>query len=111
VILSNILLFYNINIPPNFLTLGYIDIELECPGQTTTAIDYITSNPLNNLYINLVIIDEDPEKTTDTILAPPIDMKHYNVNMPIKQYSKTRRLDELPMKQPQILMLSYQMDF
>ena len=78
--------FYNINIPPNFLTLGYIDIELECPGQTTTAIDYITSNPLNNLYINLVIVDEDPQITNDTILAPPIDMKHYNVNMPIKQY-------------------------
>ncbi len=78
--------FYNINIPPNFLTLGYIDIELECPSQTTTAIDYITSNPLNNLYINLVIIDSDPEITTDTILAPPIDMKHYNVNMPIRLY-------------------------
>jgi hypothetical protein len=78
--------FYNINIPPNFLTLGYVDIELECPSQTTTAIDYITSNPLNNLYINLVIVDEDPEITTDTILAPPIDMKHYNVNMPIRLY-------------------------
>ena len=77
--------FYNINIPPNFLTLGYIDIELECPS-ATSAIDYITSNPLNNLYINLVIVDEDPEITTDTILAPPIDMKHYNVNMPIKMY-------------------------
>ena len=78
--------FYNINIPPNFLTLGYIDIELECPSQTTTAIDYITSNVLSNLYINLVIIDEDLQITTDTILAPPIDMKHYNVNMPIKMY-------------------------
>ena len=78
--------FYNINIPPNFLTLGYVDIELECPSQTTTAIDYITSNVLNNLYINLVIVDEDPEITTDTILAPPIDMKHYNVNMPIRLY-------------------------
>ena len=77
--------FYNINIPPNFLTLGYIDIELECPS-ATSAIDYITSNPLNNLYINLVIVDEDPEITTDTILAPPIDMKHYNVNMPIRLY-------------------------
>jgi hypothetical protein len=67
------------------LTLGYIDIELECPS-ATSAIDYITSNPLNNLYINLVIVDEDPEITTDTILAPPIDMKHYNVNMPIRLY-------------------------
>jgi hypothetical protein len=79
-------LFCNINVPNNFLTIGYIDIELECPSQTTTAIDYITGNPLNNLYINLVIIDEDPEITTDTILAPPIDMKHYNVNMPIRLY-------------------------
>ncbi len=78
--------FCNINVPHNFLNLGYIDIELERPNQTTTAIDYITDNPLNNLYINLDIIDEDPEITTDTILAPPIDMKHYNVNMPIKQY-------------------------
>ena len=78
--------FCNINVPHNFLKLGYIDIELECPSQTTTAIDYITSNPLNNLYINLVILDEDPEITTNTIFKPPIDMKHYNVNMPIKQY-------------------------
>ena len=79
--------FYNINIPPNFLTLGYIDVELECPSQTTTGIDFITSNPLSNLYINLVIVDEDPEVTTDTILAPPINMSQYNAgHLPIKQY-------------------------
>ncbi len=77
--------FYHINIPPNFLTLGYVDVELECPS-ATTAVDHISSNPLNNLYINLVIIDADPEITTDSILAPPIDMKHYNVYMPIKMY-------------------------
>jgi hypothetical protein len=79
-------LFCNINVNSNFLIAGYIDIELECPSQNTTAVDYITNNPLNDLYINLVIIDEDPEITTDTILAPPIDMKHYNVNMPIRMY-------------------------
>ncbi len=69
------------------MTLGYIDIELdsECPA-ASTAVDYITSNPLNNLYINLVIIDSDPEITTDTILAPPIDMKHYNIDMPMRLY-------------------------
>ena len=79
--------FYNINIPPNFLTLGYIDIELECPSQTTSAIDFITSNPLANLYINLVIVDEDPQITNDTILAPPIDMKNYNTgHLPIKMF-------------------------
>jgi hypothetical protein len=78
-------IFYNTNIPPNFLTLGYVDIELECPSETT-AVDYITSNPLSNLCIYLVIVYEDPQITTDTILAPPIDMKHYNVNMPIRLY-------------------------
>ncbi len=46
----------------------------------------MTSNPLDNLYINLVIIDADPEITTYTILAPPIDMNHYNINMPTKMY-------------------------
>ena len=76
----------NFSLISNCLSNRYRDIELECPGQTASAIDYITSNPLNNLYINLVIIDSDPEITTDTILAPPIDMKHYNVNMPIKMY-------------------------
>ena len=50
--------FYNINIPPNFLTTGYIDLELECPSQTTTAIDYTGTN-LSTFYVNLVIIDEE----------------------------------------------------
>jgi hypothetical protein len=27
--------FYNINVPSNFLQLGYIDLELECPTATT----------------------------------------------------------------------------
>jgi hypothetical protein len=34
--------FFIISIYPNFLTLGYIDIELECTrSQTTTAIDLL----------------------------------------------------------------------
>ncbi len=50
--------FNNVYIPSNFLSNGYIDVELECPAQTTTAIDYITGNPLRNFYIHLVIVDE-----------------------------------------------------
>ena len=78
--------FYNINVPTNFLSNGYIDCELEIPAQTTSAVDFLTSNPLKNLYINLVIVDEDLETTNDTLLAPPINMKNYNVNMPIRPY-------------------------
>ena len=78
--------FYNINVPTNFLSNGYIDCELEIPAQTTSAVDFITNNPLKNLYINLVIVDEDLETTSDTLLAPPINMKNYNVNMPIRPY-------------------------
>ena len=66
-------LFYNVNVPSNFLSKNYIEIELEVPSQTTTAIDFITSNPLSNFYINLVIIDEDLEKSQDTTLAPLLD--------------------------------------
>ena len=78
--------FYNINVPSNFLSNGYIDCELEIPAQTTSAVDFITNNPLKNLYINLVIVDEDLEITNDTILAPPINMKNDNTNMPIRPY-------------------------
>ena len=70
-----LLIFYNINIRSNFLSNGYIDIELECPSLTSTATDFLTSSPLSNFYINLVIVDEDLERTYDTVLAPPIDMK------------------------------------
>jgi len=77
---------YNINVPSNFLSNGYIDCELEIPAQTTSAVDFLTNNPLKNMYINLVIVDEDLEITNDTILAPPINMKNYNTNMPIRPY-------------------------
>ena len=68
------------------LSNGYIDIELECPSQTSTAIDFITSSPLNNFYINFVIVDEDLQLTNNTVLAPPINMNNYHVNLPIKMY-------------------------
>jgi hypothetical protein len=78
--------FYNINIPPNLLSLGYIDVEIEVPNQNSASIDFLTSSPLASFFINLVIIDEDPQLTTDTTLAPPIDYKNYHNNMPIRPY-------------------------
>ena len=60
-------------------------MELECPSSTAT-IDFITSSSLNNFYINFVIVDEDLQLTSDTVLAPPINMNNYYVNVPIKQY-------------------------
>ena len=77
--------FYNINVPTNILSQGYIDMELEVPAASAN-IDFLTSKPLNTLFVNLIIVDEDMEVTKDLTLAPPIDYKHYNVNMPIKQY-------------------------
>ena len=53
---------------------------------TSADIDYITSSPLSNFYINFVIIDEDLEMTSDTVLAPPINMNNYHIDYPIKQY-------------------------
>ena len=80
-------MFYNVNVPSNFLSNGYIDVELECPSQTTSAIDCTTGNPLSNFYLNLVIVDEDLERTYDTVLAPHIDMKNYNTgNLPITMF-------------------------
>ena len=78
--------FYNVNIPSNFLSNGYIDMELEFPNQTTSYIDFITNYPLYNFYIIFVIVDEDLEITNDTVLAPPINMNNYHINYPIKQY-------------------------
>jgi hypothetical protein len=60
-------------------------MELEVPTQTSTAISF-TGTALGNLCIHLIIIDVDPELTLDNTLAPPFDLKNYNVNFPIKQY-------------------------
>ena len=78
-------LFYSLSIPSNFLSRGYIEMELEVPTQTTTAINF-TGTSLSSFYINLIIIDVDPEQTLDNTLAPPFQLKNYNVNFPINQY-------------------------
>ena len=77
--------FYSVNVSSNFLSTGYIELELECPN-ASSDIDFITNTPLKNFYISLVIIDIDPELTKDLTLAPPIDYNNYNVNMPIRNY-------------------------
>jgi hypothetical protein len=60
-------------------------MELECPNASAN-IDFVTNDlkPLSTSFINLIIVDEDPELTTkDLTLAPPIDYKTYNVDLPI----------------------------
>ena len=78
-------LFYSVNISSNFLSTGFIELELECPNASAN-IDFITNTPLKNFYISLVIIDIDPELTKDLTLAPPVDYNNYNVNIPIRNY-------------------------
>ena len=77
--------FYNVNVPPNIFSQGYVDIEIEIPSATAN-IDFITNKPLNTFFLNLIVVDEDLELTQDLTLAPPIDYKTYNVNMPIRPY-------------------------
>ena len=77
--------FYNINVPTNIFSQGYIDMELECPSASAN-IDFTTNKPLSTFFINLIIVDEDLETTSDLTLAPPVDYRTYNINMPIQQY-------------------------
>jgi hypothetical protein len=78
-------MFYSLSIPSNFLSKGFIEMELEVPTQTTSAISFI-GTLLNNLCIHFIIIDVDPELTLDNTLAPPFQLKNYNNNFPINQY-------------------------
>ena len=77
--------FNSFHVSSNFLEKGYIEIELECVT-ASTSINFISSTPINLFAICLVIIDVDPELTSDLTLAPPIDYNNYNVNMPIRPY-------------------------
>ena len=77
--------FYNLNVPPNFLEKGNIDLEIES-NNLTANIDFITGTPLSKFFITLIIVDRDNEPTTDINLAPPVDMKNYNINVPIRPY-------------------------
>ncbi len=50
-------------------------MELELPSQTTAAITF-TGSSLNNFYIDLIIIDVDPELTQDNTLASPFELRN-----------------------------------
>ena len=55
-------------------------------SSASANIDFITGKPLSTFFLNLIIVDNDPELTKDLTLAPPIDYKKFNIYMPIKQY-------------------------
>ena len=77
-------MFYSLNIPSNFLSKGFVEMELEVPSQTSLSIAFV--NNLITSCLTLIIIDVDPELTLDNTLAPPFDSNNYNINFPIKQY-------------------------
>jgi len=77
-------MYFSLNIPSNFLSKGFIEMELEVPSQTSLSIAFV--NNLVNFCLTLIIIDVDPELTLDNTLAPPFDSNNYNINFPIKQY-------------------------
>ncbi len=47
---------YNVNVPTNIFSQGYVDMELECPSASAN-IDFITNKPLSTFFINLIIVD------------------------------------------------------
>lgn len=77
-------LFYSLSIPSNFLSRGFIEMEFEVPSQTVTAITF--NSAMASFYTSLIIIDVDEEITQDNTLAPPFELRNYNVNVPIRQF-------------------------
>jgi|LakMenE18May11ns_1017448.scaffolds.fasta_scaffold9459115_1 hypothetical protein len=77
-------MYFSLNIPSNFLSKGFVEMELEVPSQTSSSIAFV--NNLANFCLTLIIIDYDPELTLDNTLAPPFDSNNNNINFPIKQY-------------------------
>ena len=77
-------MYFSLNIPSNFLSKGFVEMELEVPSQTSSSIAFV--NNLANFCLTLIIIDYDPELTLDNTLTPPFDSNNSNINFPIKQY-------------------------
>jgi hypothetical protein len=76
--------FYNLNVPPNFLQCGYIDVQVESPV-VAGNVDFFTSFPLSRFFISLIIVDEDDEETQDETLAAKVEYKNYGrLGMPIR---------------------------
>ena len=52
--------FYNVNVPINFLTKGFIELQIEAPA-ATSVVDYLSTQQLYKFFISLIIVDEDDE--------------------------------------------------
>ena len=79
-------MYFSLNIPSNFLSKGFIEMELEVPSQTSSSIAFLNNLNFVDFCLSLIIIDVDPELTLDNTLAPPFDSNNSNINFPIKQY-------------------------
>ncbi len=73
-----------LNVPPNFLQCGYIDVQVESPV-VTDNVDFISSFSLSRFFISLIIIDEDDETTQDETLSGNVEYKNNGrLGMPIR---------------------------
>ncbi len=82
-IINNSELFYNFNVPTNFLLKGYIDVEIEVPIVNTNIT--FTGGALNRFMLTFVIVDEDDEEIKDPNIAQTVDYKNYGrLGMPIR---------------------------
>ncbi len=48
-----------------------------------SKINIYVNSKNRKFFINLIIVDEDPELTQDLTLAPPIDYNNYFIDIPI----------------------------
>ncbi len=76
--------FYNLNVLPNFLQCGYIDIQVESPIITGNA-DFLIGFPFSKYFISLITVHEDDETMQDETLAPSQEFKKYGcLGIPIR---------------------------
>lgn len=72
--------YLSVHVPRHFL-YNDIKLELEVPTQTTSDIDFITNNPLQNLLLTFLIIDDDLEETKDNNLSLEVNLNDIKKNI------------------------------
>ncbi len=78
--------FYNINVPTNIFSQGYVDMELECPS-AMADIDFITNKTITHIFYKFYHCGWGLSLTSDLTLALPIDDDdNNNVNVPIRNH-------------------------
>ena len=65
---------YSMQVPINFLSNNFIEIEIEVPT-ASTSINFLTGS-LSTFYITFVIIDTIEEETEDNTLRPVVSKKY-----------------------------------